>query len=180
MRLAPTPLDGAFLVDLELREDERGFFARSWCREEFNAAGLDSRLVQCNVSWNRRRGTLRGMHWQEVPHAEAKLVRVTAGAVLDVIVDLRRDSHTYLQHVEVELTEQNRRAVYVPAGFAHGFQTLVDETEVFYQMSEYYEPGSQRGARWDDSAFGLSWPIRPPIVSGRDAVFPDFVRQPRS
>lgn len=174
MKFVPAGLDGAFVVELERREDERGFFARSWCQREFEEMGLDSRLVQCNLSWNRRRGTLRGLHWQAAPHAEAKLVRVTGGAIWDVIVDLRRGSPSYLRHVGVELDGRSRRALYVPAGFAHGFQTLSDDAEVFYQMSEFYVLESQRGARWNDPAFGIEWPVGPPIINDRDASYPDF------
>lgn len=174
MIFAPTALAGAFLVELERREDERGFFARSFCEREFVAHGLDPAVVQCNVSFNRRRGTLRGMHWQEEPHGEAKLVRVTQGALWDAIIDLRPDSPTYCHWVGVELTAANRRALYIPIGLAHGFQTLTDDVEVFYQMSTSYVPGAQRGVRWDDPAFGIAWPIRPPFLSERDATYPDF------
>ena len=174
MIFAPTALAGAFVVDLERREDERGFFARSFCQREFEAHGLDPAVVQCNVSCNRRRGTLRGMHWQEEPHGEAKLVRVTQGALWDAIVDLRPDSPSYCQWIGAELTAGNRRALYIPRGFAHGFQTLTDDVEVFYQMSAFYIPDAQRGVRWDDPAFGIDWPIRPPFLSDRDATYPDF------
>jgi dTDP-4-dehydrorhamnose 3,5-epimerase len=172
---APTALPGAFLVELERREDERGFFARSFCRREFEAQGLDPSVVQCNVSFNRRRGTLRGLHWQAEPHGETKLVRTTRGALWDAIVDLRPDSPTYCRWFGAELTAENRRALYIPQGFAHGFQTLTDDVEVFYQMSAFYVPEAQRGVRWDDSAFGIDWPIRPPFLSDRDATYPDFV-----
>jgi dTDP-4-dehydrorhamnose 3,5-epimerase len=169
-----TPLAGAVVVDLERREDERGFFARSFCRREFEAHGLDPDVLQCNVSFNRRRGTLRGLHWQEAPHGEAKLVRVTRGALWDVIVDLRPDSPTYCRWFGVELTSDNRRALFIPSGFAHGFQTLGDDVEVFYQMSAFYVPEAQRGVRWNDPAFGIEWPILPPFLSERDATYPDF------
>jgi len=168
-------LPGACVVDLERREDERGFFARSFCQHEFEAHGLDPCVAQCNVSFNRRRGTLRGLHWQAAPHGEAKLVRVTRGALWDVIVDLRPESETYTRWFGVELTAENRRALYIPQGFAHGFQTLQDDVEVFYQMSAFYVPESQRGLRWDDPAFGIKWPITPPHLSERDATYPDFV-----
>lgn len=174
MIFAPTKLAGAVIIDLERREDERGFFARSFCRREFEERHLDPCVSQCNVSFNRRRGTLRGMHWQTAPHGEAKLVRVTHGAVWDVIIDLRPDSASYAEWLGVELTAETRRALYVPDGFAHGFQTLVDDTEVFYQMSTAYAPEAQRGLRWDDPAFGIGWPIDPPFLSRRDATFPDF------
>ena len=169
-----TTLPGAMVVELERREDERGFFARSFCRREFEAHCLEPCVAQCNVSFNRRRGTLRGMHWQAAPHAEAKLVRVTRGALWDVIVDLRPDSPACGRWFGVELNAENRRALYIPQGFAHGFQTLVDDVEVFYQMSTVYVPEAQRGARWDDPAFGIDWPIRPPFLSDRDASYPDF------
>jgi dTDP-4-dehydrorhamnose 3,5-epimerase len=171
---APTALSGAVVVELERREDERGFFARSFCRREFEAQGLDPCVAQCNVSFNRRRATLRGLHWQAAPHGEVKLVRVTRGALWDVIVDLRAGSPTFTRWFGVELTADNRRALYIPTGFAHGFQTLVDDVEVFYQMSAFYVPDAQRGARWDDPAFGIEWPLRPPFLCDRDASYPDF------
>ncbi|HTS87425.1 MAG TPA: dTDP-4-dehydrorhamnose 3,5-epimerase [Gemmatimonadales bacterium] len=174
MIFEPTPLAGAVTVELERHEDERGFFARSFCRREFEAQGLDPCVAQCNVSFNRRRGTLRGLHWQAAPHGEAKLVRVTRGELYDVIVDLRPDSPTLGRWFGVELTADNHRALYIPLGFAHGFQTLVDEVEVFYQMSTFYAPEAQRGARWDDPAFGIHWPILPPFLSQRDATYPDY------
>jgi len=169
-----TTLAGAVIVELERREDERGFFARSFCQREFAEQGLDPCVAQCNVSFNRRRGTLRGLHWQAPPHTEAKLVRATRGALWDVIVDLRPDSATYCEWFGVELTAENRRALYVPPGFAHGFQTLVNDVEVFYQMSAFYAADAQQGARWDDPAFGIEWPIRPPFLSERDATYPEF------
>jgi dTDP-4-dehydrorhamnose 3,5-epimerase len=174
VKFAPATLGGAMVVELERREDERGFFARSFCEREFADQGLDPCVAQCNISFNRRRGTLRGLHWQAVPHAEAKLVRVTRGALWDVIVDLRPDSATYCQWFGTELTAENRRALYVPARFAHGFQTLTDDVEVFYQMSACYAAEAQRGARWDDPAFGIQWPVRSPFLSARDAAYPDF------
>jgi dTDP-4-dehydrorhamnose 3,5-epimerase len=158
VRFQETSLRGAFVLDPERREDERGFFARTWCREEFAAHGLADDWVQCNVSFNRRRGTLRGLHYQEPPWGEAKLIRCTLGALYDVIVDLRRDSPTFRRWAAVELTAANRRLLYVPAGFAHGFQTLADDTEVFYQMSEYYRPEAARGVRWDDPVLAVAWP----------------------
>ena len=174
MNFVSTTLAGAVIVELERREDERGFFARSFCQREFAEQGLDPCVAQCNVSFNRRRGTLRGLHWQAPPHAEAKLVRATRGALWDVIVDLRPDSATYCEWFGVELTAENRRALYVPPGFAHGFQTLVDDVEVFYQMSAFYAADAQQGARWDDPEFGIEWPIRPPFLSPRDATYPVF------
>jgi len=168
-----TSLTGAFVIDIEKREDARGFFARTWCRREFEANGLDTRIVQCSVSFNARRGTLRGLHYQAPPYEEVKLVRCTKGGVYDVIVDVRAASRTFLRWLGVELTAGNGRMLYVPKGFAHGFQTLVDETEIFYQISEYYTPEAQRGLRWDDPALGIEWPETPErIISERDAVWP--------
>ena len=175
MIFAETALPGAFVIDLEKREDERGFFARSWCQQEFKEHGLSPRLVQCSVSFNKRRGTLRGMHYQAKPYEEAKLVRCTRGAVYDVIIDLRADSRTYLRWEAVELNEDNRRMLYVPEGVAHGFQTLEDGTEVFYQMSEAYRPEYARGVRWNDAAFGIRWPAEDRTISARDRGYPDFV-----
>ncbi len=174
MIFAPTALPGAFVVEMEKREDARGFFARSWCVREFEEHGLNPRLVQCNVSFNRAKGTLRGMHYQVAPREEAKLVRCTSGAIHDVILDLRPDSPAYLRHFAVELTAVNHRALYVPEGCAHGFQTLADDTEVFYQMSEFYSPEHARGVRWDDPAFGLPWPQAERIIVDRDRAYPDF------
>jgi len=171
----PTPLAGALLVEMEPRKDPRGWFARTWCAREFGAQGLDARLVQCSASFNARRGTLRGLHWQAAPHAEAKLVRCTRGAIWDVIVDLRAGAATYTRHFAVELTQENGRALFIPEGFAHGFVTLADDTEVFYQMTEYYEPAAARGARWNDPAFGIPWPVTTPILHERDTRYPDFV-----
>jgi dTDP-4-dehydrorhamnose 3,5-epimerase len=170
-----TKLQGAFIIDIEPREDERGFFARSWCEEEFKRHGLNPRLVQCNISFNKKRGTLRGMHYQVEPFPEAKVVRCTMGAMYDVIIDLRKDSPTFKQWLAVELTAENRRALYIPEGFAHGFQTLENNTEAFYQMSEFYHPECARGVRWDDSAFGVEWLGCPKIISPQDSRFPDFI-----
>jgi dTDP-4-dehydrorhamnose 3,5-epimerase len=169
-----TGLKGAFILDLERREDERGFFARSWCRDEFEAHGLNPALAQCNVSFNRRRGTLRGMHYQADPFAEAKLVRCTAGSVYDVIIDLRPGSPTFKQHIGEVLSAANHRMMYVPEGFAHGFQTLQDDTEVFYQMSQFYSPAHGRGVRYDDPVFGIEWKIADPVMAERDRSYPDF------
>lgn len=171
-----TPLKGSFVIDLELKEDERGFFARSWCRNEFEARGLNTRLVQCNVSFNKKKGTLRGMHYQVAPHEEAKLVRCTMGSIYDVIVDLRPESPTYMQHAAVILSAANRRALYIPERFAHGFQTLEDNTEVFYQMSEFYAPECARGFRWNDPAFAISWPEDARVISPKDLAYPNFIK----
>lgn len=168
MRITPLDVPGPALVEMELREDERGFFARSFCAEEFAAAGLEPVVSQSNVSWNRSAGTLRGMHWQVDPAPEAKLVRCTRGAVHDVAVDVRPGSPTYLQHVAVELTADNRLALYVPPLFAHGYLTLTDDTEVTYQVSAAYTPGTERGLRYDDPALGLSWPAPVAVVSDKD------------
>lgn len=174
MIFSETRLKGAFIIDMEQIEDERGLFARSWCREEFEAHGLNPELAQCNISFNKRRGTLRGMHYQKPPHEEVKLVRCTMGAIFDVIVDLRSNSPTYKQWVGEELTAQNRRMFYVPEMFAHGFVTLTDATEVFYQMSTPYVPDSASGIRWDDPALNIHWPEQPQMISQRDQSYPDF------
>jgi dTDP-4-dehydrorhamnose 3,5-epimerase len=175
MIFSETPLRGAFVIDLEPVRDERGFFARVWCQREFEAQGLDARLVQRSVSFNQREGTLRGLHYQAAPFEEVKIVRCIRGAIFDVIVDLRPDSPTLAQHFHVVLSASNRRMVYVPRGFAHGFQTLEDEAEVEYQMSEFYRPERARGVRWNDPAFGISWPpVRDRIMSDRDQTYPDF------
>lgn len=176
MRFTKTPLADAFLVELDRLEDDRGFFARSFCRREFERAGLNPAVVQCNVSRNRYRGTLRGMHYQLSPFEEAKLVRVTSGAIFDVIIDLRPTSPTFTQWFGQELTEENHTALYVPEGFAHGFLTLADNTEVFYQMSNYYSPEHSRGVRFNDPAFGIDWPAPVTIVSPKDTAYPDFDR----
>ena len=175
MIFRPCTLPGAYVIELERREDERGFFARSWCQEEFAAHGLTARLAQCNVSMSRRRGTLRGMHYHVAPYEEAKLLRCIRGAVYDVMIDLRPESPTYLRWEGVELRADGYRMVYVPEGFAHGFQTLEDATEVFYLVSAPYRPDHERGVRWDDPTFGIRWPVPEPILSARDRRHPDFV-----
>ena len=167
-----TKLKGAYVIDIEPLEDERGFFARSFCRKEFEERGLNPCIVQCNISFNKKKGTVRGMHYQAAPHEEAKLVSCIGGAIYDVIVDLRPDSSTYCQWVAVELSSQNHKMLYIPEGFAHGFQTLEDNTEVFYQMSEFYHPECARGIRWDDPAFGIEWPLMEKIISTRDCLHP--------
>lgn len=174
MNFKETRLEGAFIVEPDIFEDERGFLGRSWSLEEFAARGLDPRLKECNMSFNRRRGTLRGMHFQMAPFGQVKLVRCTAGAIYDVIIDLRRNSPTFRQWVGVELTANNRRMLYIPTEFAHGFLTLEDETEVFYQLSEVYAPDSARGVRWSDPAFDISWPGEILIINDRDRTYPDF------
>ena len=167
-------IPGAFLLEPERKEDRRGFFARTYCRNELEARGLDPTVVQCNISVNHQRGTVRGMHWQAAPYEEIRLVRCTAGAIHDVILDLRPDSPTFKRHLAFELDAQNRLSVYIPAGLAHGFQTLADDTEVFYQMSEFYYPDHARGVRWNDPAFSITWPLEISIISERDLAFPDF------
>lgn len=169
-------LKGAFIIDIELHEDERGFFARSWCEDEFKKHGLNPRLVQCNISFNKKRGTLRGMHYQAAPFAEAKVVRCTMGSIYDVIIDLRTDSPTFKQWFAVELSAENRRALYIPEGFAHGFQTLLENTEVFYQMSEFYHTECACGVRWNDPVFGVEWKVAPPIISSRDNDYLNFIK----
>ena len=173
MRFTETKLKGAYIIEIERLEDHRGFFARTFDQKEFEALGLNPRFVQCNISFNKKMGALRGMHYQIMPHAEAKLVRCTRGAIYDVVIDLRQDSATFKQWAAVELTEDNSLMLYIPEGFAHGFQTLVDNTEVLYQMSEYYYPESARGVRWDDPAFNIEWPLAVEVFSVKDKKYPD-------
>lgn len=168
MIFTETSLKGAYIIEIEPLEDERGFFARSFCQKEFEEHGLNFSIVQCNLSYNKKSGTLRGMHYQIAPHKEAKLVSCIKGAIYDVIIDLRPDSSTFCQWFAVELTAENRRMLYVPEGFAHGFQTLKDDTVAFYQMSEFYHPECARGVRWDDPAFGVEWPLPNHIMSNKD------------
>lgn len=175
MIFTETRLSGAFLLDLEPREDSRGFFARTFCRREFEAHGLKPDMVQCNLSFNHHAGTMRGMHYQLPPAAETKLVRCTRGAIWDVIVDLRPESPTYLEHVGVELSAENRRQLYVPELFAHGYLTLTPDAEVAYQVGEFYTPGAERGIRWDDPALGIEWPVPVEVISDKDASWPAFV-----
>jgi dTDP-4-dehydrorhamnose 3,5-epimerase len=174
MIFTETKLPGAYLISPEPITDDRGFFARTWCQQEFQTHGLVSDLVQCNVSFNHRQGTLRGMHHQANPHGEAKLVRCTIGAIYDVLVDLRPTSPTFCQWTAVELTAQNRQMLYVPDGIAHGLQTLVDDTEVFYQMSAFYVAEAARGVRWNDPTFGIEWPLAVTVIADRDQQYPDF------
>ncbi|MFH1618763.1 MAG: dTDP-4-dehydrorhamnose 3,5-epimerase [bacterium] len=174
MLFVETKLKGAFIVEPERLEDERGFFARICCRREFEGHGLSPRLVQCNISFNKKKGTLRGMHYQAAPYAEAKLVRCTMGAIYDVILDLRPESPTLRQWAAVELNAENRKMLYIPEGLAHGFQTLTADAEVFYQMAEFYHPECARGVRWDDPAFGIKWPLSDRIMSEKDLNYPDF------
>jgi len=168
MRFIATKLAGACIIEPEPHQDSRGLFARTFCAWEFRGHGMVDNFVQCNTSWNARKGTLRGLHYQLPPSSEVKLVRCTAGALWDVVVDLRPGSPTYLQHVGVELNANNRRALYIPAMFAHGFQALDDGTEVFYQMSEFYAPKSARGLRFDDPKLGIKWPLTVTSISDQD------------
>ncbi|MDY6804037.1 MAG: dTDP-4-dehydrorhamnose 3,5-epimerase [Cyanobacteriota bacterium] len=174
MKFIETILKGAYVIELEKLEDERGFFARSWCEQEFAERNLNPHLVQCNISFNRKKGTLRGMHYQEKPYQETKLVRCTRGAIYDVILDLRSDSPTCKQWVAAQLTSENRKMLYIPEGFAHGFQTLEDNTEVFYQMSEFYHPEAAKGIKWNDTAFDIEWMEKEPILSDKDKSYSDY------
>jgi len=167
-----TPLKGAFIIDIERIEDKRGFFAEAWCQKEFEANGLVSRMVRTNISFNRKRGTLRGMHYQVPPYEEIKLVRCTRGAIYDVIIDLRPDSPTYKKWTGVELTAENYRMLYVPESFAHGFLTLEDTAEITYQISQFYSPESARGVRYDDPVFGIEWPLQVEVISDQDLGWP--------
>jgi dTDP-4-dehydrorhamnose 3,5-epimerase len=174
MRISPTGLAGLCLIEVEKRDDERGYFARTFCAQEFAAAGLVTSFPQCNTSFNRKRGTLRGLHFQADPFPEAKLVRCTRGTIFDVAVDLRPESPTRCQWFATILSADNANMLYVPAGFAHGFQTQEDATEVFYQMGESYRSDLARGVRWNDPAFAIKWPLAGPTLSPRDATYPDF------
>jgi len=172
---AETKLRGAFIIEPERREDERGFFARVWCRKEFEARGLRTQVAQANISFSKEKGTLRGMHYQVAPDEESKLVRCTRGAIHDVMIDLRSDSATYMQWTGAELSAENRRMFYVPEGFAHGFLTLLDDTEVAYQVSQFYSPRSERGARYDDPAFRIEWPAEVRVISDKDKNWQDYL-----
>jgi len=174
MRFTETDLKGAFIIEPDRIEDDRGFFARTFCRREFEKHGLNPNLVQCSVSFNAKKGTLRGMHYQATPHEEVRLVRCTSGALYDVLLDLRVDSSTFQQWIAVELTAENQTMVYIPEGVAHGFQTLEDHTEVFYQMSEFYHPECAKGVRWDDPAFGIQWPLAVSMASPKDRAYAAF------
>ena len=174
MLFEQTKLKDAYVIQLEKIEDQRGFFARAWCEKEFAQHGLAAVVRQANVSFNIRKGTLRGMHYQIAPHGEAKTVRCTRGAIFDVIIDLRPDSATYQQWFGVELTADNYKMLYVPENFAHGFLTLEDRSEVTYQVSEFYTPGAERGIRWNDPAFGIQWPAAAAVISDKDANWPDY------
>jgi dTDP-4-dehydrorhamnose 3,5-epimerase len=176
MKFRESPLKGAFVIELEPREDQRGFFARTWCQREFEAQGLKPHIVQGNISRNRTRGTLRGLHFQAAPYAESKLVQCVRGAIFDVIVDLRDESPTYRQWTALELTADNGIVLFVPEGFAHGFQTLEDDTDVYYLVTEFYTPGFERGVRWDDPALGIDWPnVEQRVMSDKDRSWPLFL-----
>jgi dTDP-4-dehydrorhamnose 3,5-epimerase len=175
MLFTETTLPGAYVIDIARIDDERGFFARTWAPEEFQKRGLDPTLAQCNASWNRRKGTLRGMHFQKEPFSEVKIVRCTCGAMLDVIVDLRTSSPTYCRWTAVELTASNHRSLYIPKGLAHGFITLTDEVEVYYHVSAPFSPAHASGVRWNDPAFNITWPFQPTVISEKDRAWPDFV-----
>jgi dTDP-4-dehydrorhamnose 3,5-epimerase len=179
LNFVETPLAGLYVVEIEPRYDERGFFARSYCSEEFKANGFEREVAQCNISFNEKAGTLRGLHFQAEPHGEAKLVRCTQGAIYDVAVDIRPSSTTYLKWYSAELTSENRRMMFIPEGFAHGFQTLMDDSEIFYVMFESYHPESARGMRWDDPAFGIVWPLASRIISEKDRTY-SLIRSGRS
>ena len=174
MIFTATQHEDAWLIDIDPREDERGFFARIWCRQELAAQGLDTEIAQESLSFNRHRGTVRGLHFQRPPHEETKIVRCTRGGIFDVIVDLRPRSPTYLRWQGFELTAENHKALYVPKSFAHGFQTLVDDAEIVYQISEFYAPNSAGGHRYDDAAFGVAWPLPVTMISERDLSWPAF------
>jgi dTDP-4-dehydrorhamnose 3,5-epimerase len=172
--LKRTKLSGAFVIAIERLEDQRGFFARGWCKKEFESHGLESTLVQANISMNKKRGTLRGMHYQTSPYEEAKLVRCTRGSVYDVIIDLREDSSTYKQWLGVKLTSDNYKMLYVPKGFAHGYQTLEDNTELFYHVSTFFTPTAERGVLYDDPVFAISWPLEVQVISDKDKSWPAY------
>lgn len=174
MIVRQTEISGVFEIDIEPNGDERGFFARTWCSQEFARHGLKPELVQCSVSFNHKKGTLRGLHYQAEPHPEAKLVRCTSGAIYDVAVDLRQQSPTFKKWIGVELSAENRKSLYIPEGCAHGFLTLRDNSEIFYQMSEFYHPDLSRGVRWNDPAFAVCWPAEVEVISERDRTYPDF------
>lgn len=175
MIFTETDLQGSYVIELEKLKDKRGFFSRAWCQKEFDKHGLNPRIVQANLSYNVKKGTVRGMHYQVAPHEESKLVRCIQGAIFDVIIDLRPESPTYKNWIGVELSLENHRMLYVPEGFGHGFQSLVNHTEVFYQVSEFYTPGAERGARYNDPAFNITWPLDVDVISEKDANWQDFI-----
>jgi dTDP-4-dehydrorhamnose 3,5-epimerase len=174
MIFSQLPLNGAFLINIEPLEDERGFFARTFCKDEFKKHGIDFSCVQCNISFNKKKGTLRGMHYQAAPHEEAKIVSCIRGAIFDVIVDIRPDSPTFKKWYGTELSAKNHAMLYVPKGFAHGFQTLTDNAEVHYMMSEYYHPECASGIRWDDQVIMIKWPLQSKTIAKKDEEFADY------
>ncbi|MCB0214382.1 MAG: dTDP-4-dehydrorhamnose 3,5-epimerase [Anaerolineae bacterium] len=174
MIFTETSLKDAYIIDIQKIEDQRGFFARGWCQNEFETNGLVPRVVQANISYNRYKGTLRGMHFQKTPYAETKMVRCIRGSLYDVIIDLRPDSSTFMQWLGVELTAENYRLLYVPEGFAHGFQTLVDNTEAYYMVSQFYTPQAEGGLRYNDPAFAIKWPLKIEVISEKDSNWPDY------
>jgi dTDP-4-dehydrorhamnose 3,5-epimerase len=174
MIFCESKLRGVFEIEIERHIDERGFFARTWCKKEFEEHGLDSRVAQSSISFNARRGTMRGVHYQAAPNAETKIVRCTQGSVYDVVLDLRADSATFKKWIAVILSAEQRNMIYIPEGCAHGFLTLADNTEVLYQMTEFFAPESARGVRWNDPAFGITWPEKVEVISERDRTYPDF------
>ena len=174
MIFTETKLKDSFIIEITPYQDERGFFARAWCQKEFLQHGLIPHLAQANISFNHKKGTLRGMHYQLAPYAESKLVRCTRGAIYDVMIDLRRDSPTYKEWVGVELSAENRKMLYVPEGFAHGFQTLTDNSEVMYQVTQFYTPGFEQGTRHNDPAFGIKWPLEVSVISPKDQNWADY------
>ena len=174
MKFAETPLSGSFLIELEPRQDSRGMFARTFCRREFASYGLNTEIVQCNLSFNHKRGTLRGLHYQAAPFLEVKIVRCSRGRIFDVIVDLRPDSPTHLKWFGAELSADDRKMLYIPECFAHGYQTLEDNSGIFYMVTQFYCPDHERGIRWNDPLLGIIWPIGGPILSPRDAGYPDI------
>jgi len=176
MLFESTSLSDLVVIRPERHEDHRGFFARTFCEREFLNQGLATRFPQCNISFNTKRGTLRGMHYQREPRPEVKIVRCSRGAIIDVAIDLRPQSASYMQAFSIELSEDNRLSLYIPAGFAHGFQTLADNSEVLYHMGEFFDPDLSAGVRWNDPAFGIQWPIADPLMSDRDRSYPDFVK----
>jgi dTDP-4-dehydrorhamnose 3,5-epimerase len=174
VRFTPTKISGTYIIDIIRLEDNRGFFGRTWCQREFDEHELNSQFVQCNISFNIKCGTIRGMHYQIHPFEEAKLVRCTMGAIYDVIIDLRPHSPTYKNWLAIEMTAESRRALYIPEGTAHGFQTLTDNAEVFYQMSEFHQPDAGRGIRWNDPEFNIDWPINKIVISEKDSGYPNW------
>lgn len=174
MKFTETPIHGAMIIELEKHEDHRGYFARGFCKKEFESHGLDHQIVQCNFSKSHHKGTLRGMHYQEKPFSEVKMVRCIKGSIYDAIVDIREDSPTYMKWFGVELTEENYKMLYIPKGLAHGFQTLQDDSVIFYMVTEYYNKDAEGGVRWNDPAFNIKWPLDVSEISDKDKTYPDY------